>query len=501
MDPRRLVILVLLALGLTAAPAQAAVRLDKVGDFDQPVYVAGAPGDYGRLYVVEKSGTIRVVRGRTKLATPFVDLTGLVSDVSERGLLSVAFRPDFQRSRLLYVYYNETDGDVRVDELRASSPDRADAGYRRKVIEVDHPSPTNHNGGTAMFGRDGFLYLAPGDGGSGESANAQDLNLLLGKVLRIDPIPGGGYRIPPGNPFAGATAGRDEIWSYGLRNPFRFTVDRGTGDLAIADVGQGTTEEIDYAPAAAGAGRAANFGWDTCEGSFLTGSETAPCTFGTRPVIDRFASDGWHSIVAGYVVRDPSLPSLRGRLLYGDVSLGEVHSALPRLPKAQDSRHLLDLPAVTSFGLDAAGCIYATSLDGPLYRLVETSTAVPCPAPPAVRVPDRTPPGLRTRVPRRQRVLRRRGVIAYARSTELGTVALAATLRIGRRSYRLRYTRRRAAPGVRVRLAARLTRRGYRALRRALRRHRRARVRVALRARDAVGNRSPLSRRSVRVRR
>jgi hypothetical protein len=488
----RLALLTLLMVALGAAPAQAALRLQKVGDFNTPIYVTSAPGDYSRLYVVERAGTIRVVRNGVTLATPFADLRGVVDETGERGLLSIAFPPDFATSRLLYAYYTDGSGTLHVDELRARDADHADPTYRRVTIQIAHPA-TNHNGGTVAFGPDAYLYLAPGDGAN--SANAPNTASLLGKVLRIDPTPGGGHRIPAGNPFG------NEVWSTGLRNPFRFSFDRLSGDLVIGDVGASTTEEIDYAPNSQQRGRGWNYGWPTCEGSYIQGSTTDPCTTGQRPVIDHFQDD-WNTINAGVVVRDPSLPSLYGRLLNGDKTHGHLWSAVLRQPRAVDDRPLpFSLDNVAGFGQDAAGCVYAASLSGGVYRFVENSTAVPCPRPSAVAFSDRVPPRLSVRVPKRQRVRKRHGAIAYARCSEACRVSMSGRLRIGRHSYRLRKTAKRAAAHKRIKLRVRLTRRSSRALRRALKHHRRARVRVALRARDAAGNRSLLLARRLRVRR
>jgi len=504
---RRLIITTLLATAALGAPAaaDAAVSLQKVGDFSSPIHVASAPGDFSRLYVVERSGSVRVITGAGTRPEPFVTLSG-VDTTGERGLLSIAFRPDFQSSRLLYAYYNDGAGSILVDELKAADPEHADPGYRRRTITIPHPGPTNHNGGTLMFGPDGHLYLAPGDGGGGQSANAQNLGSPLGKVLRIDPIPGGGYAVPGDNPFVGQPGRLPEIWAYGLRNPFRFSVDPVNGDLAIGDVGEGTTEEIDFAPAGAGAGRGANFGWDPCEGSFAKGSTTTPCPLAgsTLPMLEHRSSAGWHAIIGGYVVRDPSLPSLQGRYVYGDEILSRVYSAQPGLPRAQDDRELLALPHLSSFGLDAAGCLYATSLDGPVYRLVEQNTQVPCsPGAAGGLAPlDRSAPRLLTRTSRRQRVLRQRGTVGYGRCpTEPCTIAMSGRLRIGKLSYPLLRTTKAAAQNRRVKLRTRLTKRARGRLRSALRRHRKAVVDVAYRARDAAGNHSRLGRIRVRVRR
>jgi glucose/arabinose dehydrogenase len=491
--PRRLPFLAAALATLALAPgASAQVRLQQVGQFQSPVYATGAPGDYERLYVVEQNGVIRVVRNGTILPAPFADLSGAITSGGERGLLSMAFAPDFERSRLLYVYFTDSEGDIRVEQLRAPGPDAADLGSRRLVIEVPHQSFGNHNGGQVHFGPDGEMWLATGDGGGGNDpfANAQNLGSLLGKVLRIRPRPGGGYDVPPDNPFVGRPGARPEIWSFGLRNPYRFSFDRLTGDLSIGDVGQATVEEVDYSPRAQGGGRAANFGWPACEGSFQTGSTSVPCPSGTvLPAIDQFQRDGWRAVINGYVVRDPTLPALAGRFVYGDVTVKELRSALLRAPRAVDDRPLgVQIDTLSSFGEDTAGCVYAASLTGPLYRVVQNTTEVPC--------RDRVRPELAVRVPRRQRLRRRRSALAYARCSEACTVAMSARLVVGRRSFRVRRVRRAGAAGVRVALGARLSRRARRALRR-----RRGRLRVALRARDRSGNRSRLVRGTSRVRR
>jgi glucose/arabinose dehydrogenase len=478
-----------------AAPASAGVGLRKVGDFDQPIYVTGAPNDYSRLYVVERGGDVRVVRGGAIQPTPFLSIPGVPTN-SERGLLSIAFPPNFQTSRFVYAYYNVGNGNVRVDQFRASSPDRVDAGYERSVIEIPHQNAPNHDGGTVRFGPDGDMWLAPGDGGGGQMGNGQSTNVLLGKVLRIRPKAGGGYTIPPDNPFVGRP-GRDEIWAYGLRNPFRFSFDRANGDLTIGDVGEGTTEEIDFAPTSRGRGRGANFGWSVCEGSFLTDSTTQPCGTGTKPVIDQFHEDGWAAIIGGVVVRDPSLPSLYGRYLYGDNVQDALHLATLRFPKAADLALGLHVPGLAAISEDAAGCVYASSVSGgQVYRVVESSSAVPCPKP-----ADMVPPRLKVRVAKRQRVRKNRGAIGYARCSETCRVSMSGMVKIGRRSYKLRKTTKRAGAHKRIKLRVRLSKRASRAIRRALRRHRRAKVKIGLRARDGAHNRSVLFHRTVRVRR
>ncbi len=505
----RLPICLLLLSALLPAAAQAEVRLAKVGDFVEPVHVTGAPGDSQRLYVVEQRGTVQVVKGGVK--SQFLDLSAAVLGSGdpdaggEEGLLSIAFPPDFQTSRRFYVYFTDTAGDNRVEELRTLDGDTADPASRRLVIGIPHPGAGNHNGGQLQFGPDDMLYLAPGDGANG--ANARDLGSPLGKVLRIDPrgdAPGE-YTIPADNPFVGQAGRRGEIWASGLRNPFRFSFDRLNGDLAIGDVGEGTTEEISYLPSSAGRGRGADLGWNECEGSFQTGSTTVPCDVAgsVLPVIEKLQSAGYRSIIAGYVVRDPSLPSLLGRFVYGDYYVNRPRSAVLGPSGASDDRDIgVEIAGLSGFGEDAGGCVYAASRNGPVYRLVENDARIPCPA--AVPIngqpdgSDRTRPTLRTRVRKRQRVLRLKGVVAYARCSERCRVAAGGTLRIGKRRFALRRVQTGAVPAGRlVRIKPRLTRRGMRALRRALRDDRQPKLRIGLRARDTAGNASQLTRRTV----
>jgi hypothetical protein len=512
---RALLSLIVLA-ALPVAGAQGAVRLEKVGDFAAPMHVTGAPGDGDRLYVVEQDGTIQVVRDGAK--SQFLDLRAAVRGPGdagaggEEGMLSMAFPPDFQTSRRFYVYFTEADGSAnRVEELRAPTGDAADPASRRLVLSIPHDGANNHNGGQLQFGPDGLLYLAPGDGGTDGGALARDFDSLLGKLLRIDPrgTAPGQYTTPADNPYVGQP-GRDEIWLHGLRNPFRFSFDRSNGDLTIGDVGDGTTEEITFLPDSGGRGRAADLGWNVCEGSWLRGGTTQPCslTGSVLPAIEKLQDDGYRSIMAGYVVRDPSLPSLLGRFVYGDFFVARPRSALLSAGGATDDREIgpqVSIEFLTSFGQDAGGCLYATSRAGPAYRLVENDTRIPCaasgPIPIAAPGVDRRP-ALRVRVPARQRVLRLRGVVAYARCDERCRVAVGGRLKIGKRGYRLRRaTSRSVAAGKRVRVKAKLSPRGRRALRRALRDGRRPKVRVGLRARDTAGNGSRLARRTVRVKR
>lgn len=358
--------------------AAAGLRLTRIGGaFDHPVYLAAAPGDVARLFVVEKGGLIRVVkRGRT-LPAPFLDLSGQTSEGAEQGLLSVAFAPDYRRSRRLYVDYTDRNGNTRVVEYRRSarSADRADPRSARLVLAQRQPE-ANHNGGLVLFGPDGRLYIGLGDGGGagdqhGPRGNAQNLSTWLGKILRIDPLPTArrAYRIPAGNPFARRRGARPEIWSYGLRNPWRFSFDRKTGGLSIGDVGQDTVEEVDWSPRSRG--RGVNYGWRVWEGTDrFTVGEAAPGA--TPPVLEYRHAEGGCSVTGGYVVRDPRLRGWDGRYLYGDFCRGHVLSARlrpGRLAAVAKADTGLRVPQLSSFGEDGRGRIYALSMAGAVYRI------------------------------------------------------------------------------------------------------------------------------------
>jgi glucose/arabinose dehydrogenase len=370
--------------GAGAAPARAkrgGVGLKKIGEFDTPVYVAAAPGAPRLLFVVEQGGKIVVVKSGKQLGRPFLDISDEISTGGERGLLSVAFPPDYARSGLFYVYYTDPAGNIRIDEFRRATATRADPDSRRKVIVIPHPVNSNHNGGQMQFlGED--LYFGTGDGGSGGDPpnNAQNKDVLLGKLLRIDPRASGGqaYTVPADNPFVGpgAPKGRDEIYSYGLRNPFRFSIDTAGGGapkLAIGDVGQNRFEELDYTTVAAA--RGANFGWDALEGRtpYTEDNGGTPDPGGTvKPAfVYSHDRDGSCTIIGGYVVHDPSLPALAGRYVYSDLCEGDLRSLVPHLGRASGDRQLgphVDSPS--SFGEDLAGHVYVASLEGPVYRLV-----------------------------------------------------------------------------------------------------------------------------------
>jgi glucose/arabinose dehydrogenase len=350
------------------------VKLTKLGDFDQPLYVTQPGGDTSDLFVVERTGAIRVIHNGKVFSHPFLDVGDLITTADqEQGLLSMAFAPDYRSSGRFYVYYTNPSGNIRIVEYRRSSDDplRADPGSAREVLGIPHSDYSNHNGGLLVFGPDGYLYAGVGDGGGGgdQDRRAQDLGTLLGKILRIDPLQQGGepYGIPKGNPFVGRAGARPEIFEYGLRNPWRFSFDPAKDAELIGDVGQDNFEEVDYLPRGRQAG--ANLGWSAFEAySRYNKDQSAP---GAIPPIFAYShSGGGCSITGGYVIRDRRLPTLYRRYLYGDFCLGELHSLIPALPSARDDKPLgLKVPALSSFGEDSAGHVYATSLSGPVYRL------------------------------------------------------------------------------------------------------------------------------------
>jgi glucose/arabinose dehydrogenase len=344
----------------------------EIGRFDRPVFVTAAPGDPSRLYVVQQGGRVRVVRDGELLPEPFLDLEQQVVSGSETGLLSLAFAPGYPADPRFYVYFNArgSGGDVNVVEYRRSalSPDQADPFTPRLVLAIPKPWE-NHNGGMMQFGRDGFLYVSVGDGDSGvlnkPGAFAQRRDDLLGNILRIDPLDGDPYAVPPTNPFVGQEGVRPEIWAYGLRNPWRFWLDPATGELYVADVALAGPEEIDWLPYGAD-GR--NFGWPCFEGT-TPFDTTETCPGAVRPVLEYLVPNKC-SVIGGLVARDARLPALEGRFLYTDFCLGELRSLRVAGGAVSGDGPLgVTVAAPTSFGQDALGRVYVTTLDGPVYRL------------------------------------------------------------------------------------------------------------------------------------
>jgi glucose/arabinose dehydrogenase len=351
------------------AHAARGVRLKRIGSFSSPMYVTSPPGDRHRLFVVERAGRILVLRDGHRLSTPFLDISSEVRTDSERGLLSMAFAPDYARSGRFYVYFTDRSGDIHIQEFRRASANQASRGSARNLLTIAHHQFGNHDGGQLQFGPDGYLYAGVGDGGSegDPNRNGQNLGTRLAKLLRIDPRHGSPYSVK-GNPFVGRRGAAREIWAYGLRNPWRFSFDRLTGDLVIGDVGQDTWEEIDFARR--GTGRGANYGWSVFEGRSRFRSGSAPHAVSPRLVHSHSA--GYCSIIGGYVVRDRSLGSLYGRYLYGDLCKSALRSVkLGRSGGASGDRAVgVSVGSLVSFGEDGRGRVYAVSINGAVSRLV-----------------------------------------------------------------------------------------------------------------------------------
>lgn len=358
----------------TAPPVAGTPALEPIASgLTLPLFLTSPPQDQ-RLFVVEKGGRIRIIEAGALQPAPFLDISDRVSGKTEQGLLGLAFAPDYASSGRFYVYYTDREGDTRVSSfLVTSDPDRADPSSESVVLTQLQPG-VSHKGGDLAFGPDGMLYISLGDGGSrdgNDHGRGQSLTDLLGALLRVDVSSGSGYAIPPDNPFVGTPDARGEIWSYGFRNPWRYSFDPMTGDLYIADVGQSRWEEIDRARAAEGGGRGLNYGWSIMEGDDC---ETAGCdTTGlTLPVL-QYGHDEGCAIVGGYVYRGGAVPSLQGQYLYGDYCLGWVRS----VPAEGDPGQPQDWPAlspgrgITSFGRDASGELYLTTSAGEVFKIVQ----------------------------------------------------------------------------------------------------------------------------------
>lgn len=390
---RRIPVAVALPLLLAAAPG-AAVELSLVPfatGLSAPVAIAHAGDD--RLFVVEKAGYIRIVTsGGAVLPTPFLDIHTLVSGGSEQGLLGLAFHPHYASNGFFYVHYTDTGGATAVVRYQVSGdPDVANAASAQPVLGVLQPF-SNHNGGGLAFGPDGYLYISLGDGGAGCDPNdaGQSRTTVLGKILRIDVDSGSPYAIPPDNPYAGSLTLREEIWAWGLRNPWRFSFDRTSGDLYIADVGQARLEEIDFEPAGSSGG--VNYGWDCFEGSdpaSLSGCATtatcAPASQFTFPVHEYDHSGGRCSITGGYVYRGSASPALIGQYFFADFCSSNLY-AIRTLDGGTTwtlSSYGVPVPGLspTTFGEDAAGEVYVTGFNGTVYRIAATSP--PCTGGPA----------------------------------------------------------------------------------------------------------------------
>lgn len=340
-----------------------------------PVHLTAPPGDTARLFIVELGGRIWLLRNGQ--LTTFLDITTVVAPSgSNSGLFSLAFHPDYATNGRFFVYFTNTTGQLELRQYLASTnPDAADAGSGATVLTVPRPAG-DHFGGLVTFGPDGMLLLALGDGGSGgiTTTNAQDLRTLLGKMIRIDVDSAAPYAIPTDNPFAGATDPtlRREIWGWGLRNPWRFSIDRRTDELYVADVGQDRREEVDVVPAASAR---LNYGWPIMEGS-LCFDPAANCdpTGLTLPAFEYDQSNGGCSITGGHVYRGASIPALQGAYFYSDYCAGWLRSFRLVGGQATDLRNwnVGDIGSVVSFGEDAEGEVYIVSFNGNVYRIVAT---------------------------------------------------------------------------------------------------------------------------------
>jgi glucose/arabinose dehydrogenase len=349
------------------------VRLDPfLSGLNQPVFIGNAHDGSNRLFVVERPGVIRVVQNGQLLPDPFLDITQLVeSGGQEQGLLGLAFHPDFAHNGIFFVDYT-AKGDGEPDTVAryhvSADPNRADPASAVTLI-AQPDIAANHNGGMLAFGPDGYLYIALGDGGVGGSPNGQKLDTLFGKILRLDVDHGDPYAIPPTNPYVNDPNAKPETWAYGLRNPWRFSFDRATGDLWIGDVGETKYEEIDLQPAGDKGGE--NYGWATMEGLHCYQPSSGCDQSGLTLPISEYTHDDGCAVVGGYVYRGVADPSLTGVYFFGDDCSGNLWS-LQRDAQGTWQQHLelqTDL-AISSFGEDEAGELYVTDLQGgAVYRL------------------------------------------------------------------------------------------------------------------------------------
>jgi glucose/arabinose dehydrogenase len=358
----------------SSPPTVPALGLDTVlTGMNHPLFVTAPSGDRARLFIVERTGQVRILKNGVLLPTPFLDITAEVSNGSEQGLLGFAFAPDYATSGTFVVYY-VAPGNTRTVLSRfhvgAGTPDVADPA-EDTLLTISEPIG-DHNGGMLAFGKDGYLYFSSGDGGccGDPDGHGQDRTELLGSMLRLGVTATGPYAIPPGNPWATDPTFRHELWNYGLRNPWRFSFDRATGDLYIADVGDGTREEVDVVSHLSPGGE--NFGWRVMEGAECFGGGSCNTTGLTLPVLD-YGHDQGCSIIGGYVYRGAAMPTLRGTYFYTDFCAAWIRSFRLSGGVVGDKQEyqLLDSSEFpSSFGEDADGELYVTTEAGNVYKLV-----------------------------------------------------------------------------------------------------------------------------------
>ncbi len=370
---------------LPRVPPTLSLRLETlapVSGLNAPLFTASPPDDAVRLFVVEQGGVIKVLdRATGAFISTFLDISALVSKGDEQGLLGLAFDPEYGTNRRFYINYTDINGNTVVARYLADpgNPNLVISIQNLTILTLQQPF-ANHNGGMLAFGQDGFLYIGFGDGGSGGDPEdrAQNLGSLFGKLIRIDvgqagPPPSQPYSVPLSNPCVGRPGIRGEIWSTGLRNPWRFTFDRVLGDLYVADVGQGAREEVTVSPFASGAGRGWNYGWNVTEGSLcFPGGAACDRTGIALPHVEYDHAQGC-SITGGYVYRGSAIPGQQGTYFYGDFCTGFVRSL--RFFNGQVSDHfewssLAPGGNISSFGEDAQGELYLMTLQGGLFRIV-----------------------------------------------------------------------------------------------------------------------------------
>jgi glucose/arabinose dehydrogenase len=366
--------------------------------FNDPVHIANAGDDSGRLFIVEQVGRVRIIQSGTVLPQAFLNITNRVLSGGEEGLLSIAFPPNYENNGYFYVYYTNLAGNNQVSRFRVTSnPDQADPNSEQLVILFNHPNYSNHNGGQLEFGPDGYLYIGTGDGGGGgdPDENAQDLGSLLGKILRIDvggqvpsitgpylvflPLIGTNmasplYTIPDDNPFLGIAGARGEIWAYGLRNPWRFSFDRATGDLFTADVGQNSYEEVNYQPGTSVGGE--NYGWDIMEGNHCFEPPNNCDKDGLVMPITEYDHSLGFAVTGGFVYRGSSYPGMQGFYLFADYYSGRIwglnyHQNVWERQELDNTDY-----SISTFGEDESGELYlADHTGGRIFHVIEVTSS------------------------------------------------------------------------------------------------------------------------------